>query len=189
VTYDFFQLVTRKTTLLTHLGRHQRAVEEAQKFLAHSQETGRTPRPVALNLVAYMRSLGKVDLRKSLEEIDESLAGISPAKRDAARLDTRGFILYQMGRYDEAIKDFDVALPQVERTIAALRASRPKRLKQSLDFRTLELEDQQELSELAVIYYHRALVLEKLNRWKEANLSRRKAKELLDGREPDESVF
>jgi len=188
VEYDVYELGLRKTSILAHLGRFDQAVQEAQKILATSQKTGRPPRPIALNLLAYMRSLGKVELPKALEEIDESLSGIPPASQDAARLDTRGFILYQMGRYDSAIRDFDLALPQVERDIAELRASRRNRILLSSDFRDLELKDRRTFRELAVIYYHRSLVLEKRNRWKEASASRRKANELL-GREPDESVF
>src|SRR5262245_23166146 len=95
VEYDAYELGIRKTSVLAHLGRQQQAVQEAEKILATSQKTGWPSRPVALNLVAYMRSLGKVDLGNALQEIEESFSGVSPAARDAARLDTRGFILYQ----------------------------------------------------------------------------------------------
>lgn len=185
--YDPFALIVRRSSLLAHLERHQEAVKEAQKVLAMSQrQSGYTA--TALNYVAYHRALGKIDLPQALEEIERSFGKTPPVARDAARLDTRGFVLYRMGRYREAIVDFDRAVAQVEGQIAVKRRTRSERMLRAIDYRNVELEDLADFRVYSVMYYHRSLVLQKLNRWKQANQDLRKAKELL-GREPDEHLF
>jgi hypothetical protein len=52
---------------------------------------------------------------------------------------------------------------------------------------TGSMEDEQTLG-VAVVRYHRALVLEKLGRHAEAKYDRARAKQLI-GREPDETLF
>lgn len=175
---------------LVHLKRYDEAVKEAERYHKLLSDLGyKYAARLHLNQVAYHRSLGKVDLPQALKEINESLAGVPRAHQDADRLDTRGFVLHQMGRYREAIIDFDLAVLHTDNDLAYIRSSLRERLLKTTNHREVELNDRKALSQLAVIYYHRSLVLEKLNRWKEAQQDRRKARDLLGGREPDESLF
>lgn len=184
VTYNSFLLADQRASLLAHLGRHREAVAEAQKTV----EMSGVPREIALNLVAYHRALGNVDLPQALKEMEQSFGKTPPAAYDAARLDTRGFILYRMGRYREAIVDFDRAVAQVEAEIRAHRRGRERKVLLAPDYRAVGAEDLQRSRGYAVIYYHRSLVLQRLNRWKQANQDLRKAKELARC-EPDEHLL
>ncbi len=183
------ELEETRAAALVHLKRFPEAVKEVldyhQKLL---RSGGDREARYHLNQVAYFRSLGGVDLPQALKEIDESLQGTPLAMHDAARLDTRGFILYRMGRYQEAIVELDRAMPQVEGALAEWRRERSQSILAHMDYREVELRERNLFQLSAVIYYHRALVLQKLNRWKEAQQHLRKATELL-GRTPDESVF
>lgn len=184
VPYNSYLATIRTASVLTHLGRHQEAVREAQKTL----EMSGVRRESALNLVAYHRALGKVDLPQALKEIERSFGKLAPAAYDAARLDTRGFILYRMGRYREAIVDFDRAVALVEAQLGRHRLERERDVLKAPDYRAVEAQELEMSRQNAVIYYHRSLVLQKLNRWKQANQDLRKAKELA-GSEPDEHLF
>jgi tetratricopeptide (TPR) repeat protein len=188
VAYDPLQLAHRKASLLIHLGRHRQAVAEAEKFFHISLSSVRQSRPFALNHIAYFRALANIDLPKALQEIDESFGDTPPQQRDEARLDTRGYILYRLGRYEEAIVDLDLAVERAELEIAGIHTLRDQRRKSALDPREFEVEEKRALAIHGVIYYHRALVLEKLNRWKEARQDYARAGELL-GKPPDEHVF
>lgn len=63
-----------------------------------------------LNSICYSKSVLNVALERALAECDESLR-LNPG--DAATLDSRGTVLVRLGRFAEAIRDFDQALEQV----------------------------------------------------------------------------
>lgn len=63
-----------------------------------------------LNSICYSKSVLNVALERALAECDESLR-LSPGS--AATLDSRGTVLVRLGRFAEAIRDFDQALEQV----------------------------------------------------------------------------
>jgi len=62
-----------------------------------------------LNGICYSKALVNVALERALEECEESLR-LRPEV--AATLDSRGTVLLRLGRFDEAIRDFDEALKQ-----------------------------------------------------------------------------
>ncbi|HUE73505.1 MAG TPA: hypothetical protein VMP01_21690 [Pirellulaceae bacterium] len=182
-----WQVAHTKQSALVNLRRNREAVEEALKLHADARRTWSAADDVmALNGVAYFRALSREDLPLALSEINSALGQLPAGSNDAAMLDTRGFILYEMGRYEEAVSDFKFAVAKADQEVVRIR--RPSALKSVVDYREFRIDQQSELRNWAVIYYHASLVLEKLNRWKEAKELRGKAKELL-GREPDETVF
>jgi tetratricopeptide (TPR) repeat protein len=72
-----------------------------------------------LNQLAYIRSLAIVDLDEALKDINEAIEKIPPgitqlAEQSALR-DTRAWVLYRMGKYDDAFLDADFAVRTTER--------------------------------------------------------------------------
>jgi tetratricopeptide (TPR) repeat protein len=167
-----------KANLLMHVGKPSEAVQQAEKIDAYTRRTW-DPQDdfVGLNAVAYFRSLAKEKLPEALTDIDSALRQFPASEPDAGILDTRGFVLYQMGRYEEAMTVFKTAVPLADREVSLRRNARPP--VRSVHPREFTIENQQQVQGMAVIYYHASLVLEKLNRWKEAKELRGRAKELL----------
>lgn len=67
--------------------------------------------PAVLNQLAYMRSLGAFELEQALKDIELSLANYP---NNTAFRDTRAWVLYQMGRPQDALADAEFA---VERAV------------------------------------------------------------------------
>jgi tetratricopeptide (TPR) repeat protein len=180
-------IAEQKVHLLMHVGKPGQAVKEAEKIHAYKHSTWNPYDDLkGLNGVAYFRALAKENLPEALANINDALKMLPPEYHSAELLDTRGYVLYQMGKYNEAMVDFKTALPRADRELTALHAGRPS--VRTLDHRQFTIDKQIQIKGMGVIYYHGSQVLEKLNRWKDAKELRGKAKELL-GREPDETVF
>lgn len=138
------------------------------KLLSYDQQARR--HPVALNDIAYTRSLARVDLEAGLLEIDQALQFMpdEPAFRD-----TRAWLLYQLGRYPEALVDADFAVKtsvrqyknaqeQIPNRIMEWMSGRPKPSR--ADGRLTELEAGPVLWSIGVLHFHRAKILEALGR-------------------------
>ncbi len=161
-------ILALRSEVLQHLGRHEEAIADWKSLDRMSLTGGIPSRPEALNGMAYARAVGNLQLDEALAGVEEALT-IEPG--DPMILDTRGFILYRQGKHIAALEDMDAAVKGVEHW---LKAPPPNRFisKQGV----------------AVVRYHRALVLEELGRFAEAKLDRARAKVLI-GREPDETLF
>jgi tetratricopeptide (TPR) repeat protein len=118
------------------------------------------------NLMAYFLAIIGDDLDQALERVDKALQA---DKESEAYLDTRAFVLYRLGRAAEALPDADAAVAAVERVFG----ENPK----SPDAR----------KNVAVIIYHRSLILEALGKSSKAEQDRDRVREL--GFEPDEHLF
>lgn len=130
--------------------------------------------PVVLNEIAYLRSLALIDLDQGLWEIERALRDVT---NSAAFLDTRAWILFQMGRPKEALEDatraVQIALGQYEAAqntftyrVSQWLGGRPE--PSSADGLLTELEAGQDLWSLGVLHYHRGRILESLGRTEEA---------------------
>jgi tetratricopeptide (TPR) repeat protein len=67
---------------------------------------------VTLNTLAYSRALAHVELDEALVDIDKAL---SFQPKEPGMRDTRAWVLYHMGRYEEALVDADFAVKEMER--------------------------------------------------------------------------
>ena len=67
---------------------------------------------ITLNTLAYSRALALRELDAALVDIDEAL---TYAPQDASMRDTRAWVLYQLGRYEDALKDADFAVKEFEK--------------------------------------------------------------------------
>ncbi|MEX2176003.1 MAG: hypothetical protein WD872_16695 [Pirellulaceae bacterium] len=178
-------VLTARSQVYQHMGEHAAAIADLKVIDRLSLSSGRPQRTQALNGLAYARTVANVELDEGLQEINEALA-MAPANH--AMLDTRGFLLYRLEKYDAAFADIDLALRGMERTYRELQkpiAPLERRLEYPEGWQNeIELAKQG----VAVVRYHRALVLDKLGRNAEAKLDRARVKLLL-GREADESLF
>jgi tetratricopeptide (TPR) repeat protein len=174
---DEFRILSLRAQILQHLDRHAEAIQDWKTIDRLSQTRGTPERPTALNGLAYARAVGKLDLQEGLQNVEEALK-IRP--NEPAILDTRGYLLYLLGEYDKAIVDMDAAVKGIEDA----RPSPIRHPPDDIDISRVNTHEQG----IAVIHYHRALVLKALGREADAEQDLRRARELI-GREPDEKLF
>jgi tetratricopeptide (TPR) repeat protein len=182
---DEFSVLALRAELLQLLDRHAEAIDIWKAIDRLSIAGGSPPRETALNGLAYARAVGNLELEEGLTGVDQALE-LRPG--EANILDTRGFLLYRLGKYDEALKDMEEAVKGVEQGYRMAQAVPPTM--ERIVFYS-ELSDGQKAAArqaTAVIRYHRALVYEKLGRHAAAKADRARAKVLI-GREPDEKLF
>jgi tetratricopeptide (TPR) repeat protein len=195
-------------TFLQNASEFVRAVEDWKKLDEQSRLSGSPSRPDALNGWAYAQALADVELDDALEHVNEALELVPESERmsnaRAAMLDTRGFIFHLQGKNElaladlnRAIKVYDVVLPALRASLKddekgpedKLTGSQPKSL---IDADSSRATNAQRLASharsIAVVHYHRALILAALGRQQEADADRAIAKQLI-GREPDETLF
>ncbi len=186
---------------LQNCGEFQKAVEDWKKIEKFSKRSGSPPRASALNGLAYAQALANIDLDEALTKINEAL---DLAPNEPALLDTRGFVLYRRGEYEEALRDMDRAVKGMDEAADVVRrkigdgiaksASKvmadatPRTLQEVKPVNNLRELYEREVRSSAVGHYHRALVLAALNRKEEADKELVVARELI-GKEPDETLF
>lgn len=106
----------------------------------------------------------------------------------AMRLDTRGFVAWQMGKYDQALADLQPAAEAIELLLREEENVIRKHRKNLPDSRVVESELAKSKTSAAVILYHRSLAHEKLGHSAAAAADRKRVFELI-GREGDERLF
>lgn len=204
----FAQAYLGRSIVLQRLNRHREAIDDLTKAI----ELGRDGDPTPLNNRAYARAIAGVELEEALADVQQALDTVErnlqqielamgnnhramsrhvlllyAAQRGAkaAYLDTRGYLFYLLGRYQEAQSDLDTALELAEerkqRELAwldsaagygpAARDRHERRLDQ----------------ELAVMYHHRGQLHEKLGNQEQAQADLERGDKL--GYNPAEGVF
>ena len=103
------------------------------------------------------------------------------------RLDTRGFVNYQLGHFQDALKDLQLAAEKMDDLLYSPAEVTLLR-KRSPDGRKVDIKVSGEKQTAAVIFYHRALAHEKLGNASAAEADRKRVRELI-GRDGDESLF
>ena len=131
--------------------------------------------PERLNQLSYFRALAASDLDQALRDINQALE-LRP--EEPASRDTRAWVLFQMGKPLEAIKDADFAVKEFDKfttsefygeTLGWLEkqlAGPPE--PRSADGILTQREAGEPLWSRGVIHYHRAKILEALGRSEEA---------------------
>ncbi len=159
-----------------------------------------------LNTRAYVRAVGGLQLPEALADSERSLATLErvygrerlrqlnpppgqyesllAAKSYAYYLDTRGFILFQLDRFDEALADFELSLEIVNlvEPLEMQAMQRNPRLRAFSYSAAQEWRDSR-----AVMHHHRGQVLEALGRDREAQVDFDLAREY--GYHPAGGVF
>jgi tetratricopeptide (TPR) repeat protein len=179
------EVLLLRMSILQHLERHEEAIAAARAIDQKSLTSGRPDRAQALNNLAYARAVGNLDLEQALKEANEALA-IAPG--EPSYLDTRGFILYRLGKHEAAHEDLDAAVKGLAKLDGRAPASSYGLERYFRGVDATRSYEQSLKTATAVLLYHRALNLEKLGRFAEAKVDRARVKRLI-GREPDETLF
>lgn len=167
-------------TVLLHLQRFEDAIELGKQLEKRNPQ----PRlqPELLNLLAYARALGNRDLDSALLEINRA---IKLDERNAAMLDTRGFVHYRRGELQAAARDMEDAVRMMRDTYTFLKKTRAHR--RVFDIRLYDQQLEEARKSLAVLYYHRALVLEAQGYARRAESDRKEVRRL--GFDPSPALF
>ncbi|MBI83170.1 MAG: hypothetical protein CMJ81_08245 [Planctomycetaceae bacterium] len=139
----------------------------------------------ALNERAYLRALGEFDLEEALQDVEQALKLLElPHEDEATFLDTRGYIYYLLDDLDAASSDM-------------IRAKELEEKSQGISFEQLLLMSSGEddaktdlaasYGELAVVYRHYGLVLQKQGQTEQAQQYLDLANQL--GYNPDAGIW
>jgi tetratricopeptide (TPR) repeat protein len=140
-----------------------------------------------LNMQAYLRAVGNIELDTASEQIEEALS-YSPNKRSrTALLDTRGFIRWRNGDYSEALADLDVSVEQAEEELKEALSPQAALGRKAVTPADLRHEKEQVKKPVAVIRYHRGLIYQSLGDEAQAEKDFARVREL--GFEPGDDLF
>lgn len=182
---DHYPTLLVRSQILQHLDRHAEAIADWKAIDRLSQTRGIPDRATALNGLAYAQAVGKLDLDDASKNANAALE-LEP--KSPSILDTRGYLLHLQGKDEAALPDMNAAVTGMEEMFKLIK-SQPQELQRSrfaadIDLDGINLPEQG----VAVVRYHRALVLRALGREKDAQKDLQRARELI-GREPDEKLF
>jgi tetratricopeptide (TPR) repeat protein len=183
---ESYTILSTHAQILQHLDRHAEAIQDWKAIDRLSLTRGTPGRAQALNGLAYAQAVGKLELKDALKNVGEALE-LEPSS--PAILDTRGYILHLQGEHEKALADMDLAVTGMEHELTIIQ-SLPKESRQAnLLYADIDLSGLNKPEQgVAVVRYHRALVLKALGRDKDAEKDLDRARELI-GREPDEKLF
>lgn len=164
--------------LLYRTRRHREAVAAATEML----ERRIGDEAENLNTRAYARAVGNFELEEALKDVDRAL---DERPESASFLDTRGYVLFRLGRHQEALDELERAIALTEKQreeFEQLGKNLSNDKKPDYD-RRHKLFDEH----LAVMYHHRGEVHEKLGHADEAKKDRFIGTEL--GYDPESGVY
>lgn len=121
-----------------------------------------------LNSRAYSRAVGDFELEGALDDIDQALRD---RPENASFIDTRGYVLFKLGRNQEALDELNRAIALTEKE----REEFERRFAKNLVAEAKEEYDRRHKlfdEHLAVMYHHRGEVHEKLGNADEAKKDR-----------------
>ena len=183
-----------RSNVLMKLGRYDAGIKDAQQIAALSAQHSRA-HASGLNGLAYFRAVANRDLDKADEEIRHALRKLRSSNydgRDAALVDTLGYIQYRRGDYKTALLTMNEAVAKIEAVYLATFGPNgyAKHLLgefNAVDERELKIRKKEFAQSVAVIRYHRALVLKKLLQSQQASEDLQRVEEL--GFRPGKDLF
>lgn len=178
-TQQLYQAYVNRATARQHLGEHAAAIEDFKELVKRGKELGISRRIEVQNGLAYARALGKSELEDALKLIEEA---IRLKGEEAYMLDTRGFLHYLLGHHEQARADLDRAVSGMEDLATQVTEARSL-----MDKREYAKQRKLVDKNVAVLHYHRALVLQALNDTAGAEKDLQRVRDL--GFEPTEKLF
>jgi tetratricopeptide (TPR) repeat protein len=115
----------------------------------------------ALNGGAYARALGDSELKQARKDVDQALKSFPTS---AAMIDTRGYICYLSGDYEQALIDTNTAVEISTATYELDKRDKQRKMLKSIRRRVLAKELQMLEETLAELHEHRGLVYQKLGK-------------------------
>ena len=103
---------TTRAFIYARAGKTDLAVADMDWTRAHIEETAS-----ALNAICYDQAMWNLSLEKALADCDKAVS-LSP--RSSAILDSRAFVLFRLGRTDEALRDYALVLKLAPREANSL---------------------------------------------------------------------
>ncbi|MFO0821377.1 MAG: hypothetical protein U1A77_25765 [Pirellulales bacterium] len=176
-----------RSQIYQHMGRWQDAVEDWRKIESIVQQGGvAMSEATVLNGLAYARALANIELDEALRDVNRSL---ELTGKQAALLDTRGYIHFRRGAFESARADLNEAISLLE---AEQRSGGSQDKTKGRETTHEDPREERRLKKerdhtLAVLLYHRLLILEELEAEVEADMDRKRIVEL--GFEPSEKLF
>jgi hypothetical protein len=123
-------------------------------------------------------------LTQALADVEQAIAEIGD---DPSLLDTRGYVHYLLGDLQSARTDLDQAVSGAEAQYQAGYGKQGLVRHRLIDQREFDMNRKEMERTVAVIRYHRALVLSKLNETKRTEQDLQRVKEL--GFQPGEELY
>ncbi len=169
--------------MLAELRLNARDFDSAYKILVAGYPGPSSRTPVERNQMAYYASLANRDLEVALADIDSALSD----SKNASFLDTKAWVLFRLGRLDEALKAVDQAIEALDGELketafpSAIRGKIQDLIDANAPFVKRALEDKSDplesfnesfsqiLKSIVVIHYHRGEILEALGKTEEAD--------------------
>ncbi len=139
-----------------------------------------------LNGLAYARALANIELDEALRDVNRAL---ELTGKQAALLDTRGYIHFRRGAFESARADLNeaISLLEAEQSAGGSQGKTKSRETTHEDPREERRLKKERDHTLAVLLYHRLLILNELEAEVEADMDRKRIVEL--GFEPSEKLF
>ena len=188
---------------LSMLGKFDEAISDSERIAELPVEVPWWARSFpynkvsALNGAAYFRALKNAELDKALEEVQSAIEIYESNNLEPSEgiLDTRGYIYYLRGELELARSDLDIAVRRVEgfyRAFYGAEGSVQHTLMDPsgdplIDLREVELKENEMAQTVAVLRYHRALVLDNLGETDLAEADYNRIREL--GFKPNDKLF
>ncbi|MFM7846184.1 MAG: tetratricopeptide repeat protein [Planctomycetota bacterium] len=177
-----------RSHVLQQLGRASEAIADWKTLASLNERQPFMSEEQIWNGMAYARAIANEELVEGLADANRAARGPAPAPE---LLDTRGYLYYRLGRHEEARRDLDEAIaryqPMFNDRKRRFEIQGPAAGLGKLDEnRRAELMRESALG-LAVMRYHRALVLDALGETVAADDERKQVQEL--GFQPNESLF
>lgn len=181
---DDQRALRQRCQVLLESGNFSAAIDDASTLENQSRRLGVAANAEALNNLAYFRAIGNLQLDEALKDVQ---AAIRKLGNEPSFLDTRGFIHFRQGDYQAARKDLDPAVAGIEQQYRQLFTEGKAYRQQVVDIRELDEARKLFARNVAVVRYHRALILEKLGESELAEQDYQRVREL--GSEPNESLY
>lgn len=182
---DDVRMLYERSQVLQHLGRGADAVADWKRIAELNEQHERLSVERVWNGLAYARAIANLELDAALADAQKA---VEREPNSAELLDTRGYILYRMGKHTEARQDLDKAVTRYEALWETAQRTAAKGPAAGSGEAALSPDVLRELAlGLAVMRYHRALVLDALGEKDNAEADRARVREL--GFTPDETLF
>lgn len=168
-----------RTSLFYRLRRHREAAAAATEMLERRIGDEAENR----NTRAYARAVGDFELNEALVDVD---AALRERPESASFIDTRGYVLFKLGRNQEALDDLEKAIALTEKD----RENFERNPAKDLSGDAKEMFDRQHKlfdEHLAVMYFHRGEVHEKLGHADQAKKDRFIGEKL--GYDPESGIY